>query len=112
MTIAVRIRDNRYLAKGTTQQPVNGYFESLPGGPSDCREAARTDAPHATPKSDLPSRAMSRLVAMSYGARRGNSRPAPHTSSKDANFFPCIAGRGNDIEGAPCSQITSQCGNC
>src|SRR5258707_4752847 len=61
-TIAVAIADNRYLAEDAAAA-VNVDFETLPVV-SDCREAARPDAPPA--HSDLASN-VAAVVAMSYG---------------------------------------------
>ena len=61
-TIAVAIADNRYLAEDAAAA-VNVDFETLPAV-SDCREAARPDAPPA--HSDLASN-VAAVVAMSYG---------------------------------------------
>src|SRR5205807_2676795 len=60
-TIAVAIADNRYLAEDAAAA-VNVDFETLPAV-SDCREAARPDAPPA--HSDLASN-VAAVVAMSY----------------------------------------------
>src|SRR5712671_1309089 len=61
-TIAVAIADNRYLAEDAAAA-VNVDFETLPVV-SDCREAARPDAPPA--HSDLASN-VAAVVVMSYG---------------------------------------------